>query len=390
MRTILYTGKGGVGKTTVCAATGVRCAELGYRTAVMSTDTAHSLSDCFDVELGDEPTQVAHNLWAIEVNPTEELRKNWGEVQEYFLTFLRAQGVEEMEAEEFMLFPGMEELFSLVRLKEFSESERYDVLLVDCAPTAGTLQLLTFPEVIEWYMDHLFDVERKAMRVIRPVAKRITKMPVPEDGVFDSLESVYTKVRAFVDILKDTDHTTVRFVLNPEKMVIKETHRFYSYLSLYGLGVDAAIVNRVIPIEVAGEGSYFSTWVRLQQQYLKLIDESFSPLPILKVRMFDTEMVGTEMLRRLAQELYGNTDPTSIMFTEPLFTVSSSNGVYTLRMRLPLTSKREVELYQTGDELVVVVGTYKRVIALPTVLAGRRATKSQLKDGTLAIEFTEG
>lgn len=389
MRTILYTGKGGVGKTTVCAATGIRCAELGKRTVVVSTDTAHSLSDSFDVELRNEPTKIMENLWAMEVNPIEELKKNWGAIQDYFMTFLRAQGVEGMEAEEFILFPGMEELFSLMRLKEFDESGRFDVVLVDCAPTAGTLQFLTFPDVVEWYMEHLFDIERKAAKVLRPVTKHISPIPLPEDSVFDSLEEVYEQVRAFASILKDSSKTTIRFVLNPEKMVIKETHRFYSYLSLYGLTVDAAIVNRVIPPEEAKEG-YFSRWVELQQGYLKLIEESFSPLPLFKVKLFDSEMVGIEMLKRLAGELYGDVDPTRVLHTEPLFTVSSSNGAYTLRMHLPFATKERVELFQRGEELVVVVGTYKRIIALPTTLAGRRATKSTLKDGILDITFVEG
>ncbi|HID26753.1 MAG TPA: ArsA family ATPase, partial [Methanosarcinales archaeon] len=250
MRVILFTGKGGVGKTSVSASTALMCSKLGYRTMVMSTDAAHSLSDSFDMNLTDKPTKITENLFGLEINPQHEIKENWGIIQEYITLFLSSRGINDVVAEELSVFPGMEELFSLIKIKRYNNSKEFDVVIVDCAPTGATLRLLSFPDIIKWYMKHLFNIERKTMKVIRPMANRILKVPLPTDEVYESIEDIYKNVEAFSNILSDTTKTTVRLVMNPEKMVIKETHRAFTYLCLYGISVDSIIVNKVLPEDI--------------------------------------------------------------------------------------------------------------------------------------------
>jgi arsenite-transporting ATPase len=244
MRIILYTGKGGVGKTTISAATAVRCAELGHKTIVMSTDPAHSLADSLDCKIGVKPKKMSENLVAEEINVHEELKKNWGRIQTYIKKFLKSRGFEDLMAEEFAVFPGMEELFSLLKLREYAENESYEVAIIDCAPTASTVRMLSVPDVIRWYMDRFFDIERRIVKTVRPIAERITKVPFPTDDVYDSVEELFHKVEGMKDILTDSKKASIRLVFNPEKMVIKESQRAYSYLNLFGFTVDAVIANR--------------------------------------------------------------------------------------------------------------------------------------------------
>jgi|Deesub1362A_J573_1020465.scaffolds.fasta_scaffold00052_56 arsenite-transporting ATPase len=384
-RIILYTGKGGVGKSTVSAATALKCSELGYHTLVMSTDSAHSLSDAFEFELADEPTPVLDNLDGLEVNVQSEIKKNWGVVQTYFKTLFSSQGLDNVVAEELSIFPGMEELFSLLRLIRLSE--KYDVVIVDCAPTAGTLQLLSFPEVMRWYMEHLFSVERKLAKAIRPVANRLLSVPFPEDNVFDSIEKIYNGIDRLSQILTDPRTTTVRLVVNPEKMVLKESHRAYTYLMLYGLHVDEIILNKIIPHEV--QDAYFSEWLSSQSKYIELAEMSFSPLPIRKLKLLRREVSGIGSLKEVARGLYGtgDEDPTHVRITHSPMSLKRGDDKFILEIMLPFASKDELELFSKGDELAVVVGNYKRIITLPTTLVGRRIISSKFREGKLTIEF---
>jgi arsenite/tail-anchored protein-transporting ATPase len=385
-RIILYTGKGGVGKTTVAAATALRAAELGYRTVVMSTDSAHSLADSFDMPLGPEPVAVAENLWAQESDVYFSIKTWWGVVQEWLTALLVWQGMQELEAEEIAVLPGMEELANLFWMTNHYESGNYDVVIVDCAPTGETLSLLTFPESARWWVDKVLPVERRLAQIAGPVVRGLTGMPVPEKKVFDAGEDLLKRLAHLHELLSDRQVTTVRLVVNPEKMVIKEAQRSFTYLSLYGYVTDAVICNRLLPPEAGA--SYFSAWRTAQQRYRRRIKEAFSPLPMLTAPLMESEVVGLDQLRKLGVHLFGKDDPSRIFYPAVAQEVRSQDDEYVLSLAMPFVSKREITLAQRGNELTVRVDAYKRQILLPRVLAGRRATGASMDGDRLNISFT--
>ncbi|MFQ6055993.1 MAG: ArsA family ATPase [Methanosarcinales archaeon] len=385
MRVILFTGKGGVGKTSVSASTALMCSKLGYKTMVMSTDAAHSLSDSFDRNLTDKPTKITENLFALEINPQHEIKENWGVIQEYITLFLSSRGINDVVAEELSVFPGMEELFSLIKIKRYNNSKEFDVVIVDCAPTGATLRLLSFPDIIKWYMKHLFNIERKTMKAIRPLANRVLKVPLPTDEVYGSIEDIYKNVEGFSNILRDNTKTTVRLVMNPEKMVIKETHRAFTYLCLYDISVDSIIVNKVLPEDITD--SYFDRWKELQTEHLQTIKESFSSVPIKSIKLFNKELVGLQLLEQMGKNLYGNEDPTKIYYSGTPIKIIKEKNQYTLNLQLPFTEKRDIDLYHKGDELILKVGNQKRSIVLPIALVDKSIVEAKYVDDTLKIKF---
>jgi arsenite-transporting ATPase len=388
MRIILITGKGGVGKTTVSAATALHAADMGYTTLVMSTDPAHSLADAFDMPLGDDPTPVTENLDAQQIDSQQRLEESWGDVRDHLTDLFDWSGLGGIEAEELTVFPGMDELFSLATVRDHARSETYDVIIVDCAPTAETLRLLSLPEVMAWYMDKLFPISRRVVKVVRPVISKVSTMPVADDAVFESLARFYDRLDGIREILSDPEVTTARLVMNPEKMVISEARRTYTYLGLFGYGVDSAIVNRVLPDVV--EDPYFSQWRNIQKDHLKAVDEGFAGIDIRHLRLFDREMVGPERLRIVGQELYGDTDPTlRLSKVDPIRVedVEDSDDV-ALIVSIPLADKKDVEVLRHDDELYVTVDQYRRSIVLPDSLKRRTVTKAKLEDGELRVTFT--
>jgi arsenite/tail-anchored protein-transporting ATPase len=384
-RIILYTGKGGVGKTTISAATALRAAELGHRTVVLSTDSAHSLADSFDVPLGPEPVPVAENLWAQESDVYFNIKNWWGIVQEWLTALLVWQGMREMEAEEVAVLPGMEELANLLWVTRNYESGNYDVVVVDCAPTGQALALLAFPEAARWWVDKVLPVERRVARLAGPVVRGLTGMPVPKKPVFDAAEELAGRLAELHDLLSDREISTVRLVVNPEKMVIKEAQRSFTYLNLYGYVTDTVICNRVLPKAVAD--SYFALWQTAQRKYRREIEEAFSPLPILTAPLLEHEVVGVDGLRELARLLYGDDDPTRIYYPAVAQEVRAVDGEYVLSLGMPFVEREEISLAQRGDELSIKVGTYKRQVLLPRVLAGRRAVSAKMDGGRLTIAF---
>jgi len=388
MRIILVTGKGGVGKTTVSAATALRSADLGYRTLVMSTDPAHSLADAFDVALGDEPTSVVENLDAEQIDSQQRLEESWGEVRDHLTELFDWSGLTGIEAEELTVFPGMDELFSLASVRDHARSENYDVIVVDCAPTAETLRLLSLPDVMSWYMDKMFPLSKRLVKVVRPVISRVTTMPVADDSVFESVERFYDRLDGIREILSDPEVTTARLVMNPERMVISEARRTYTYLGLFGYGVDSAIVNRVLPQEV--EDPYFTKWRSIQEGHLRSVEEGFSGLDIRRLRLFDEEMVGVDRLRIVGAELYGDQDPTErLSIVEPIRveSIEDSDDV-ALIMQLPLADKEDVDVMRHDDELYVTVDTYRRSLVLPDSLKRRSIRRAKLEHGELRVVFT--
>jgi arsenite-transporting ATPase len=387
MRIMLYTGKGGVGKTTLSAATAVRCAKLGYRTIVFSTDLAHSLADSLDLKLGPEPTEVAPNLWAQESDIYYNLTRYWDTVQRWINALFAWRGVDEMVAEELAVLPGMDELANLLWIETHRKSGNYDVIIVDCAPTGETLRLLSFPEIARWWVEHVLPVHRRMASVLRPVVRTWIGMPLPDDKVYDAVEDLFGQLDGMHATLVDPEVTSVRLVLNPEKMVIKEAQRTYTYLSLFGYPCDLVVCNRLLPASV--QDSYFADWKASQARYRQQIDESFAPLPIVDVPLLGQEIVGLDSLRELADAVYGEQDPTAIRYRGQVQSTEQVNGEFVLKLRLPFTEKGEVRLLATGDELVVHVGKQKRNVILPRALVGLQTAGARFEEDTLIIRFAQ-
>ncbi len=382
----MFTGKGGVGKTSVSAATALRTADLGYRTMVLSTDPAHSLADSFDTRIGNEPTLLSPNLWGQEIDLLHQMEVHWGRVQEYLSAIFVWRGMNDLVAEETSVLPGMEELASLMQITALAESGQYDVIVVDCAPTGATLQLLAFPELARWYLDKIIPFEKAVLKVAGPMIKRMIELPLPDEDLFQSVEELVLQLQGMSRLLSDPQTTSMRVVLNPEKMVVKEAQRALTYLSLYGYSTDLVICNRMIPANVTD--GYFAHWKTIQAKYHDFVEESFTPLPILDVPLFDDEVVGAAMLRRMGEALYHAQDPTAVMWVGQTQEVRKVNGSYELRLSLPFVEKSDIKLTRSmHDELIVHIGNWKRNIALPRVLSGLPVQGARYEEKHLVVYF---
>lgn len=389
MRIIICTGKGGVGKTSVAAATALRCAELGQRTCVLSTDAAHSLADSLDVPLGPEPQPVADNLWAQEVDVNYSLQKHWGTFQKYLASVLTRQGVNQLYAEEFAIVPGMDEGSSLLWLNQYASEGRFDVVVVDAAPTAETLRLLSLPDASRWWFERLIPLGEGAARVIRPVARPLLgNLPLPSKETLDAFEQLFDQLGHIHDLLADPEHSTMRLVVNAERMVIKEAQRTFTYLNLYDYFTDAVICNRLIPAEV--QDPFFKNWKESQAQNLKLIEECFAPLPVLTAPLFRQEMGGMALLSALAQEMYGTRDPAARFFEGQAHRIRpGENGEFVLSLPLPFVDRKDVELFRERDELTIRVGNQKRNFVLPRALVELDAKEARFSGDMLEINFVK-
>jgi len=386
LRILLFTGKGGVGKTTVAAATAVRAAALGHRTLVMSTDPAHSLADSFEFELGGRPRQVADNLWAEQIDTQARLEANWREIQDYVITLLNWGGVDAVEAEELSVIPGLDELFSLIDISRYQQQGAYDLLVVDCAPTAETLRLLSLPEALSWYIDRLFPSSRRIASVARPLLGRLGSLPpIASDAVFGAVERLYRNLERVRLLLAEPESSSVRLVVNAEKMVVAEARRTYTYLSLFGYRVDAVVVNRLLPDDVTDP--YFLKWKEIQAVHYRSITESFAPLPILPCRLFDDEMVGLDRLGEVAGAVYGERDPAAVLAHSQPMRVNKIGGGYALLLDLPFAERADLDVLRKGEELFVKVGAYKRNVLLPQALQPLEVVSATLRDSTLEVRF---
>ncbi|HIK32562.1 MAG TPA: TRC40/GET3/ArsA family transport-energizing ATPase [Oscillatoriales cyanobacterium M59_W2019_021] len=391
MRIILMTGKGGVGKTSVAAATGLRCAELGYRTLVLSTDPAHSLADSFDLELSHAPRLVKPNLWGAELDALVELADNWGSVQRYITQVLQARGLEGVQAEELAILPGMDEIFGLVRMKRHYDEGEYDVLIVDSAPTGTALRLLSLPEVGGWYMRRFYKplqgISVALRPLVEPLFKPIAGFSLPDKEVMDAPYEFYQQIEALEKVLTDNTITSVRLVTNPEKMVIKESLRAHAYLSLYNVATDLVVANRIIPDTVTDP--FFQRWKENQQQYKQEIHDNFSPLPVKEVPLYSEEMCGLAALERLKETLYGDEDPSQVYYKETTVRVVQDANTYRLELYLPGTPKDQVKLSKTGDELNITIGNHRRNLVLPQALAALQPAGAKMENDYLTIRFAE-
>ncbi len=389
MRVILMTGKGGVGKTSVAAATGLRCAELGYKTLVLSTDPAHSLADSFDMELGHDPRQVRPNLWGAELDALMELEGNWGAVKRYITQVLQARGLDGVQAEELAILPGMDEIFGLVRMKRHYDEGEYEVLIIDSAPTGTALRLLSLPEVGGWYMRRFykpFQSMSVALRpLVEPLFRPIAGFSLPDKEVMDAPYEFYEQIEALEKVLTDNNQTSVRLVTNPEKMVIKESLRAHAYLSLYNVSTDLVVANRIIPEQVTDP--FFKRWKENQQQYRQEIHDNFSPLPVKEVPLYSEEMCGLPALERLKETLYPGEDPAKVYYQETTLRVVQEDQAYSLELYLPGIAKNQIELSKTGDELNVRIGNHRRNLVLPQALAALQPASARMEEDYLKIRF---
>ncbi|MEO1208834.1 MAG: TRC40/GET3/ArsA family transport-energizing ATPase [Cyanobacteria bacterium J06638_20] len=389
MRVILMTGKGGVGKTSVAAATGLRCAELGYKTLVLSTDPAHSLADSFDMELGHEPRPVRPNLWGAELDALMELEGNWGAVKRYITQVLQARGLEGVEAEELAILPGMDEIFSLVRMKRHHDEGDFDVLIIDSAPTGTALRLLSLPEVAGWYMRRFYkplqSVSAALRPLVEPIFRPIAGFSLPDQEVMDAPYEFYQQIEELEKVLTDNTTTSVRLVTNPEKMVIKESLRAHAYLSLYNVATDMVVANRIIPESVSDP--FFQRWKENQQQYRQEIHNDFRPLPVKEVPLFSEEMCGLEALNRLKDTLYANEDPSQVYYKETTMRVVQEQEQYVLELYLPGIPKDKIELSKSADELNIRIGNHRRNLVLPQALAALQPGGAKMEEDRLRIRF---
>lgn len=394
MRILLYSGKGGVGKTSVAAATGIKLSQLGYRTLIMSVDPAHSLGDSFDLKTGlfhadtSDPFRFADNLDLLEVNIQKEIKRHWKEISSYVIGILRTSGIGNVEAEEMAIFPGMEELSALMYVNQFRKESRYDVIVLDCAPTAESLRFVSMPTTLEWYMKHIFPFQRNIMKAVRPVANRVSPVELPSDSYFANVKSLFDKLDGIEEVLEDPRVTSVRLVTNPEKMVLRETQRAYVYFLLHGLTVDGIVVNRVLPDTL--KEKYFSQWIRNQAATLREMKSYFDPVPLRTIPFFNQEVVGADRLQQLADLLYPEgEDPARPSPIERPYSFHKRSGIYEVRVKLPFAAKGEVGLFKKGDELVVEIGTLRRHIGLPSTMAALQPAKARLEESVLTVEMRE-
>ncbi|MCK4258446.1 MAG: ArsA family ATPase [Halanaerobiales bacterium] len=385
MRIIIYTGKGGVGKTSVAAASGVKLSQAGVKTLVISTDLAHSLADSFDISLNHEPTPVIENLWAEEINPQSELEERWDRIYNYMVQIFKVMGIKEVFAEELNLLPGIEELFSLLEIYRHYQKGEFDVLILDCPPTASTLRLLSLFDVVGWYMERFFKIERRSTKVLRKFTDTLFNIPLPEDDVYETISEIYERMAVTKEILANPKLTSIRLVMNPEQMVINESQRAYTYLNLYGFNVDSVIVNKVLPDNLSGD--FYSSWIKRQKENLEMIREIFTPLEIFTLPLLSDELKGLKNLEMISKKLYDERDPLDCFNDVKPMELEKEGDNYHFKVYVPFLEKKKFELYQKGIVLIITVGSYKRKLVLPQILSNKEVKKARYKNQYLHLYF---
>jgi arsenite/tail-anchored protein-transporting ATPase len=392
MRVLLFTGKGGVGKTTVAAATALRAAAAGQRVLICSTDPAHSLADALAVPLGDEPAEIAGfadggRLAAQQLDARSRLEESWAAIRDYVATVLDWAGAGMVEAEELAVVPGLDELFALADIKQHATSAEHDVVIVDCGPTAETVRLLSLPDVIGWYMERVFPAQRTVTRAVKPLLTRVVSMPVAGDDVFAAARRFYDRLDGVRAVLTDPDVSSVRLVVNPERLVVAEARRTFTYLGLFGYHVDAVVANRLLPAELTDP--WFAHWRESQREQLAEIETSFSPVPVLPLTLAAREPVGIAPLLELAGALYGDRDAAARLSDPAPLRIEADGPTLMLSVPLPGVERGDIELARRDGELFVAVGAYRRAIALPESLQRRQVASARLRNDRLDIEFVE-
>ena len=393
MRILLYTGKGGVGKTSIAAATGLKLSQQGYKTIVISLDSAHSLVDAFDIDnnlihqTGEIVQQISDQLFIQEINIQQALKQYWSEVQSYLELVLQVSGLDQIVAEEVAVFPGMEEICALLYINQYYREKSYDVIILDCAPTGESLRFVSIPTVLDWYIRNVFKIQRNLVGAARTFVKKVATLPLPEDAYFENLSDLFDRIEGVDQLLEDPQITTVRLVSNPEKMVIKETQRAFMYFSLYGLTVDSVIINRILPSNVGGD--FFESWKKTQSQYIEQAERYFTNVPIWKAYLFDDQVLGLDGLRKLGNQLYSEVDPIDFYQNEKAYEFSKDGDQYKISLLLPFIEKDEIQLAKSNDEVVVQIGGFRQHIPLPRSLTDKQPSGARLVENRLVITFSD-
>jgi len=383
-RILLYTGKGGVGKTSIAAATALLCADRGLRTIVLSTDIAHSLADAFDLPLGPEATPIAPNLDGQEPDVYYNIARYWRTIQNYVAELFAWRGLDDVLAEEMTILPGMDELGNLLWIADHVDSAKYDVIVVDAAPTGETLRLLSLPDASRWWIERIAPIGRRVSRLGRPMLERVLGIPVPNDEVFAAAERLLDRLADVHRLLSDPDQTSVRITLALDKLSVAEARRSFTYFHLFGYPSDMIIANRVLPEDA---GPYFAQLREAQQWYLPIVHQEFGPVPVRTIPQFDHEMVGIDRLREIGAALFADGDPTAVHYRGRPYRVSRDDGMYVLQVALPFTQRGELQLSRRSDELVLQVGAWRRTLVLPRALIDAPTKGAKMNDGTLRIQF---
>ncbi|MBL4931933.1 ArsA family ATPase [Clostridium paridis] len=386
MRIILYTGKGGVGKTSVAAATACKIAGEGKKVLVLSTDQAHSLGDSFGVKLSDEPVEINENLYAMEIDSIIENEKAWSNIKGYIEKLMMLKSEKNIESEELLVFPGFEELLSLLKIKDIYDEGIYDVLIVDCAPTGETMSLLKFPDLFKWWMEKLFPIKRKGAKIAKPIIEATVKIPMPSDEAFDDIEKIYSKIDELHSLILNKDVVSLRIVTTPEKIVVKEAKRSFSYLHLFNYNVDGIIINKIFSEDSLM--GYFEKWKKIQNESIEDIYQSFKGIPIFKLELMNNELREYDMLKKVGDSIYRDVNPEEILFKDKIFTVETDKEGYLLRINMPFIDKKELKLSQKGDEITISIKNERRSLILPNKLQSKEIASAKYNDGSLNIYFS--
>ena len=389
MRIIFFAGKGGVGKTSMAAATGIKTSRMGYKTVIMSLDIAHSLSDIFDLEkdLLDQnkgkPIRIKNKLWIQELDINKEIEENWGDIHKYISLLLNTTGLDEVLAEELSILPGMEEVSLLLYINRYIEENRFDVIILDCAPTGEALRFISIPTSLEWYIKKIFRIEKTIAKYVGPITQRIYNVPMPDQSYFDAVESLFKRLKGVDQVLVDPKVTSVRLVTNPEKIVLKETQRAFMYFCLYQMSTDAIIMNRIIPEDI--KDSYFKDWRKSQDKYIEKAKEYFSPIPIFMINLFKGEILGYEYLKELADQMYNGGNPLEYFYQGKPYSIIKKDGQYQIQIKLPFIVKDNIEINKVSDELILRLGGFRKNILLPRQVAASKSVKARYEGENLFI-----
>ncbi|MDF2987313.1 MAG: arsenic-transporting ATPase [Eubacterium sp.] len=385
-RIIVFTGKGGVGKTSTAAAHAVKAARAGKKTLIVSTDMAHNLSDLFMLELKEEPVEIIENLDGLEIDSNYEMDRYYGTISKTFKNMLTFENTKDSEVfDDIVVFPGIEELFSLLKIKDLYDSGKYELIVVDCAPTGETLALLKFPELFSWYMEKLFPIGKVAMKVLRPISKAAFKLEMPDDRAMNDIEKLYVKLGRLQDLLKDRAVCSIRLVTIPEKMVVEETKRNYMYLNLYNFNVDGLYINRIIPEDV--KNSFFDQWKQLQKNYLEELDAVFANIPVYKIKWYESDINGVEGLERVVSDSLQDEDIFRVLKTTVNETFNKTEKGYRLDVYVPFADKRDFDLFESGTDIIIKIGNFKRNIPVPNSIRKYQLGSAKLDNGILSIYF---
>ena len=386
-RIIIFTGKGGVGKTSIASAHALKASQNGMKTLIVSTDMAHNLKDIFMKDIGKEYSEIANNLYALEIDPNHEMNNNYGNMFKAFKNMMPETSLEnENLLEDMVVFPGIEELFSLIKIKEIYEKNIFDLIVVDCAPTGETLSLLKFPELLSWYIEKLFPIGKVALKVLRPISKVAFKIEMPDKHALNDIEKLYVSLCELQSLLKNRNVCSIRLVTIPEKMVVEETKRNYMYLNLYNFNVDGIYINRVIPLEI--ENDFFDEWKKIQGEYIEKLNEVFLDMPKYKVKWYEIDINGFEGLQRIINDSLEDENIFNVLKFNSNETFKKLENGYSLTLKIPFAEKDDFDLFESSNEIIIKIGNFKRNIPLPDVVRKYSISNAKFENGELNIIFS--